>query len=285
MNPRNKPFSFPSRSERASAGLAGPSERGYALLILMMLVTILLISLTVALPNIYTAGQREREEELIFRGNEYARAILLFHRQFNRYPVSVEELLKRTNGYRFLRHAYPDPMTRNGKWRFIHADANGSILDSKTQAHARPGAGTAAEAGGAPFSLGQPGETGQAPAPGGAAGTSQPLAAGPSEESGQAAAAGPPGQQPSALVPSNNQTQGAFIVGVASSSKKESIRIWNTHDHYGDWEFLGVPSNVSGTVTSQPPSSGTTNPQAPGGQNPQNPQPSQPPATNPGMNP
>src|SRR5881296_3348279 len=77
-------------------------DRGYALLVLMM-TTILLVSLTVALPSIYLEGQREREEELIFRGNEYARAIALFHRQFNRFPRTVDELL-RTNGIRFLRH-------------------------------------------------------------------------------------------------------------------------------------------------------------------------------------
>jgi type II secretory pathway pseudopilin PulG len=101
------------------------------LLIVMMLATVLLISLSAALPNIYTAGMREREEELIFRGNEYARAIVLFRRQFRRYPTSVKELLQ-TSGIRFLRREYADPMSRRGKWRFIHADANGTILDSVT---------------------------------------------------------------------------------------------------------------------------------------------------------
>src|SRR2546425_1924633 len=89
---------------RRPSGACG-MDRGYALLVLMMMATILLVSLTVALPSVYLEGQREREEELIFRGNEYARAIALFHRQFNRFPRTVEDLL-RTNGIRFLRHAY-----------------------------------------------------------------------------------------------------------------------------------------------------------------------------------
>ena len=107
------------------------SESGYILLIVMMMATLLLISLAAAVPSIYVEGQRQKEKELIFRGEQYARAIMLFHQQFKRYPTSVKELLH-TNRMSFLRKAFPDPMTRSGKWRFIHATANGVILDSKT---------------------------------------------------------------------------------------------------------------------------------------------------------
>ncbi len=106
------------------------SEAGYILLIVMMMATLLLVSLAAAVPSIYVEGQREKEKELIFRGEQYARAIILFHQQFKRYPTSVKELLH-TNNLSYLRHAYPDPMTRSGKWRFIHATANGVVLDSK----------------------------------------------------------------------------------------------------------------------------------------------------------
>src|SRR5689334_778091 len=105
MSRHNNHFNSPWRNRhnkgRVPDSPFAPPADGYALVVLMMMVTILLISLTAALPNIHTAGVREREEELIFRGNEYARAIMFFHRQFNRYPVSIEELTKRTNGYRF----------------------------------------------------------------------------------------------------------------------------------------------------------------------------------------
>ena len=67
------------------------------LVIVMMVATLLLIALTAALPSVYQEGQREREAELIFRGTQYGRAVALFHRQFNRYPVSMKELLE-TNG-------------------------------------------------------------------------------------------------------------------------------------------------------------------------------------------
>ena len=102
------------------------------LLIVMIVATLLLISLTAALPRVYQKGQREREEELIFRGSQYGRAVALFHKQFGRYPTSTKELL-RTNGIRFLRQEYRDPMDPKGQWRFIHVSASGVLLDSKNQ--------------------------------------------------------------------------------------------------------------------------------------------------------
>ncbi len=102
------------------------------LIIVMMIATLLLVALTATLPSVYQEGQREREKETIFRGKQYAIAVALFHRKFNRYPVSVKELMG-TNGMRFLRKEYSDPLDRKGKWRFIHANAAGVLIDSKNQ--------------------------------------------------------------------------------------------------------------------------------------------------------
>jgi len=187
-------------------------NRGYAFLVLMMIVTILLISLTAALPSIYTAGQREKEKELIFRGDEYARAILFFHRQFGRFPSSIDELLKRTNGYRFLRHAYRDPMSPGGQWRLIHANAAGMLLDSKTM----PIVGSP---------VNPPGQT--------APGTPPPVSQPPQENEGNKTIF-------------TNPMPGAFIVGVASSSTKNSIRVFNDQTSYDKWEFLAVGPTVGG---------------------------------------
>src|SRR5208283_6043147 len=118
---------FPSSQRQRSRG-----EDGMVLIIVMMVAVLLLIALTAAAPSVYQEGQREREAELIFRGTQYGRAVALFHRQFNRYPVSVKELVQ-TNGLRFLRQEYRDPMDPKGKWRFIHVNASGVLLDSKNQ--------------------------------------------------------------------------------------------------------------------------------------------------------
>ena len=98
----------------------------------MMVATLLLIGLTATLPSVYQEGRREQEAELIFRGTQYARAVALFHKQLNRYPTSTKELLQ-TNGIRFLRQEYRDPLDREGKWRFIHVNAAGVLIDSKNQ--------------------------------------------------------------------------------------------------------------------------------------------------------
>jgi hypothetical protein len=53
-------------------------------------------------------AQREKEEELIFRGRQYARAIGLFQRKFaNTAPPSIDVLVEQ----RFLRKKYKDPIT------------------------------------------------------------------------------------------------------------------------------------------------------------------------------
>lgn len=237
--------------------------RGYAFLVLMMMVTILLVSLTAALPSIYTEGQREKEEELIFRGNEYARAILFFHNKFGRYPGSIEELVKKTNGVRFLRQAYSDPMNPQGNWRFIHANAAGMVIDSRTMTLPTSPAN--------PNGLNPPGQqnTGFPPpgmsnnsgvnpadqqsagAPPAAATDSMGLTPGEQQnsDSSQSTQSGPefgPGDSKGgSSFTSSDQTHGLFIVGVASTSTKSSIRVYNNHTKYDEWEFLAVGQGVA----------------------------------------
>jgi len=266
-----KPLICPSR--RRSAG--GPGlDSGYALLLVMMLATVVLISLTAVLPSIYQEGQRERETELIFRGTQYARAIAHFHQQFQRYPTSVNELMKLTNGMRFLRKEYADPMTPKGKWRFIHVNGQGVLLDSKTQGpqsggQGQPGAGQGtggfgtsgqSSAGGSAF--GQQGASGSGFGPsstgGGAFGQQGMSGSGFGQSTGSSFSGSNPGgstsspQGNSAFFGEGNQGGGTFIAGVASTSHKQSIRTWNQKTHYDEWEFVGVDLGALGTATSIP---------------------------------
>jgi len=41
-------------------------------------------------------------------------------------------------------------------------------------------------------------------------------------------------------------------VGVASTSKHKSIRIWNNHERYDEWEFLGIGTTPEGAAGAQP---------------------------------
>ena len=121
-----------------SAQRPSRDDDGYALIVMLIAVTVITIALLAVLPSTFQEARREREEELIFRGNQYAQAIYLFQKHFNRYPNSVKELLH-TDNLSFLRKPWPDPMTPSGKWRFIHASGTGALLDSWTQTSATGG--------------------------------------------------------------------------------------------------------------------------------------------------
>src|SRR5260370_10738055 len=108
------------------------SERGYALLVVIFLVTVLLLSTMVVVPNILTEGQREREKEMIWRGNQYVRGVKLHFRKTGRFPTSLADLTKpKLGSLRFLRQAYKDPMNKeDGSWRFIYFGPAGQLLGS-----------------------------------------------------------------------------------------------------------------------------------------------------------
>ena len=90
--------------------------RGYLLLFLMFAVFVLAIGLLVAVPVWRTEIQREREEELIFRGKQYVEAVRIFTmKKPGRFPADLEELLEE----RCIRRLYPDPMTESGEWNVI----------------------------------------------------------------------------------------------------------------------------------------------------------------------
>lgn len=104
-------------------------EAGYGLLVVLLLLALVLVALSTAVPRLLTQGQREREEELVFRGQQYRRSVGLFYKKYGRYPRSVDDLL-RFNDRSFLRRAFPDPMTPEGKWRLIRVGPGGEFLGS-----------------------------------------------------------------------------------------------------------------------------------------------------------
>ena len=105
------------------------SESGYALLMIFAMAAVVAITLYTEIPRVAFEAQRDKEQLLIDRGEEYQRAVTLFVHKFNRYPASMEEL-ENTNGQRFLRRRFADPMTGKKEWRFIHAGPGGVLTDS-----------------------------------------------------------------------------------------------------------------------------------------------------------
>src|SRR5260370_6755604 len=107
-------------------------ERGYALLLVIFLVTVLLISTMAIAPNILTEGQREKEKEIIWRGKQYTRGVKLYYRKMGRFPTSLDDLTKpKLGSLRFMRQAYKDPMNKeDGSWRIIYVGPAGQLIGS-----------------------------------------------------------------------------------------------------------------------------------------------------------
>jgi len=106
-------------------------EGGYALLMIFLMAAIIALMLYQQLPRVAFETEREKEQLLIDRGEQYIRAIQLYYVANNRqFPTSIEDLEKREK--RFLRRRYIDPYTGKDEWRIIHG--NGVFLtDSLVQ--------------------------------------------------------------------------------------------------------------------------------------------------------
>ncbi len=245
-------------------------EAGYSLLMAVFMIATIIVFTTVALPNLLTQGRREREEETIWRGEQYERAIGLHFRKLGRYPGKVEDLTRQTNGVRFLRQAYPDPMNKeDGSWRFIYVGPNGqligslrrvSLLQSLMATPTLPGATPAA-------TLAQQGAN-----PGGPPGAGA-LGAGtaPTNPQNPATTPNPLESQPQPLT---GAVLGGSIIGVGSKVKKSSLRVYQGGDTYEQWEFIWNPVNQIAIPSAPPPGPSapvqqgapgvTQQPQAPG---------------------
>ena len=66
--------------------------------------------------------QRERELELLARGNEIRRAIGLYYREGNSFPKTLEDLVldrRQPTVKRYLRRVYDDPLTGSSEWGVV----------------------------------------------------------------------------------------------------------------------------------------------------------------------
>jgi type II secretory pathway pseudopilin PulG len=123
---RGEPGTLPSQecsnAPLAQNGATNPEriqrEGGYVLLAILLLVAFMVIVATIEAPLMVQQMKRDREEEMIHRGTEYARAVKKYYKKFGRYPANLEQL-DNTNQIRFLRKRYKDPLTKDGKWKLL----------------------------------------------------------------------------------------------------------------------------------------------------------------------
>jgi type II secretory pathway pseudopilin PulG len=80
------------------------------MVVLLVGLSIMAIMMTVVMPVWHQAAQREKEAELVFRGEQYARAIALLQRKsVGALPPSIDFLVEQ----RFLRKKFKDPITND----------------------------------------------------------------------------------------------------------------------------------------------------------------------------
>jgi len=264
--------------------MIGRKESGYALLMVIFLAAVMSITAAVAVPRVLQEARREKEEELIWRGKQYARAVKLFYRKNGRFPTSLEDLTKPTgpNNVRFLRQEYKDPFNRpDGSWRLIYVGPGGQLIGSVKSG--LPGqSGPMIQMPGAVQGVAGsgPGTGQQTTPPAGQVGQ-----AGQQQQQTNASAFGQPAQlgTPVASLASGGTGQvfGGNIIGVGSKVDQQSIKIYDNGTTYRQWEFIWDPAKdplivggSSGTTIGTPagtPAGGTppagTNPPPPQGPN------------------
>ena len=169
-----------------------------ALLVGMSVAAVLV---TVVMPTWRQMTQREKEAELVFRGQQYVRAIGLFQKKAGPgvLPPSVDVLVQ---GH-YLRKKFKDPITND----------DFELLSPATQAGQNQ--------------QGQP-QTGrgQQPTTSGFQPTGSVVGG---QQGGGPGRGGQGGDVPN-----------GGIIGVTSKSKATSIRLYNGRTHYNEWQFIFV---------------------------------------------
>ncbi len=94
-------------------------QGGYNLVALMVLIAVLNIGVAASLPHWSKLAQRDKEEELIFRGLQYAEAIRIFQKRTGRFPTRLEELVEVEP--RSIRQLWTDPLNDEPEWGLILA--------------------------------------------------------------------------------------------------------------------------------------------------------------------
>jgi len=101
-------------------------EDGFTLAAVIVIMAVMAIFLTVAVESVTFQQRREKEEELIFRGNQVVEAIRLFRARNGRFPLTLGELV--TAKPRVLRKTWADPMTGVPDWEPVFLGEEGATL-------------------------------------------------------------------------------------------------------------------------------------------------------------
>ncbi len=98
-------------------------EAGYNLVVLAVMITAVNVLIAAALPYWSSWAKRQKEDELVFRGLQYAEAIRLFQTRQGRFPNQLEELIEVEP--RAIRQLWANPMAEDGRWGVLLQSGGG----------------------------------------------------------------------------------------------------------------------------------------------------------------
>jgi type II secretory pathway pseudopilin PulG len=288
---KDSPVTNSSMSGRRLHRRCRNSERGYVLLTLLLMVAMMIIAAGAVVQTVAFEIKRDREEEMVHRGVQYARAIRSYYKKFGRYPTKIEDL-ESANNLRFLRKRYKDPIT--GKdFKLLHYGEAKLTLSNLLGGGGIPGAnpiggasglnggsgfgggGGLSGAGGLSGSSGFGSSSGFGGGTNGGFGSSNSQAnpqGSNSQSSNQSAGSQGAGTDPSDPSGANGSVSdqntnglsasgdklsstvfgGGPIVGVVSISKKDSIREYDHKKKYDQWQFVYDPALDRGGLIKGP---------------------------------
>jgi hypothetical protein len=232
------------------------NQGGYALLLVVFLTALLVVSTASIGLKILTAGKREKEQEMIWRGKQYTRGIKMYYRKLGRFPNSLDDLTKpKIGNIRFMRQAYKDPMNKeDGSWRLIYVGPAGNLIGSLNKSLnsvQMPAAGGIGQPATGPGTIG--GQTGTGilgsnPTAGSTGTTQGGIGAGstgtPPGTPGTATGIGtdtqavPTGDTPTIM--------GGSIIGIGSKINQPSVIVFEKAQNYRLFEFIWDPSKDLG---------------------------------------
>ena len=185
-------------------------EKGYMFVSVMVMVVLLGISMGLLAKSWTYRVHRMKENELLFRGNQYARAIRSYYQTNRRYPYKLEELMQVKP--RVLRKLYEEPMTSSGEWGLVYLDDIHSGVGAKPRVEAPP-ALRVVGVDGSPVEQ----DTGEL----------EPSMVETEADTG-------------AETETTATTKIGQIVGVYSRSRQSAFRNFQKGKVYADWKFLGI---------------------------------------------
>ena len=120
---------------------AGKRQGGFTYLGLLIVVAVMGAGAAAYGQIASHAAQREKEAELIFRGEQFRAAIASYYKKESRYPQALADLVEDKRypmPVRHLRRVYEDPLSAKADWGLVESPEGGGVMGVYSKVEAVP---------------------------------------------------------------------------------------------------------------------------------------------------